>query len=87
MNREQLDISQQILEKKQSSNWRRDDTITLGYFSGTQTHNRDFEIATTALAELFARDDRVRLRVGGHLEIRGPMKEFRDRIELLPFRD
>ena len=87
MNEQQLEISQQIFEKKKHAGWLRDNFITLGYFSGTQTHNKDFEVASTALAELFASDERLRLRVGGHLEIHGPMKKFAARVDLLPFRD
>jgi glycosyltransferase involved in cell wall biosynthesis len=87
MNEQQLEISRQIFEKKKASNWKRDDSITLGYFSGTQTHNRDFEVAANALADLFKGDGRIKLRIGGYLSISGPLEEFSSRIELLPLRD
>lgn len=87
MNDEQLSISRDIFEKKSESGWLRDGTITLGYFSGTQTHNKDFEIASTALAELLRTDKRLRLQIGGHLQIRGPIANFSDRIDFMPFTD
>jgi glycosyltransferase involved in cell wall biosynthesis len=87
MNDEQLSISRRIMDRKRDTAWRRDDTITLGYFSGTQTHNKDFQIASAALAQLFRSDDRLRLRIGGHLAVQGPIAHFSDRIERLPFTD
>ena len=87
MNEQQLEISQQILARKKESNWKRNESITLGYFSGTQTHNKDFEVAATSLAALLKGDDRIKLRVGGHLSISEPIQPYASRIEVLPMRD
>jgi glycosyltransferase involved in cell wall biosynthesis len=87
MNDEQTEISNQIFRLKKDSGWKRDNNITLGYFSGTQTHNKDFEVVASALAELFAADSRIRLRIGGHLAICEPIAKYSDRLEKLPFCD
>lgn len=87
MNEEQIGISKQIFQLKKDSGWKRDNDITLGYFSGTQTHNKDFEVIVSALAELFAADSRIKLRIGGHLAISEPIAKYADRLELLPFCD
>ncbi len=87
MNDEQIAISRRIFELKKVSDWKRDNDITMGYFSGTQTHNKDFEVVTSALVELLKADSRVKLRVGGHLTISGPIARHFSRIEFIPFCD
>ncbi len=87
MNQEQIEISNRIFRLKKDSGWKRNNDITLGYFSGTQTHNKDFEVIASALAELFEADSRIKLRIGGHLSICEPMVKYTDRIEILPFCD
>ena len=87
MNEEQTEISKRIFQLKKDSGWKRDKDITLGYFSGTQTHNKDFEVIASALADLFAADSRIKLRIGGHLHVCEPVDRYKDRLELLPFCD
>jgi glycosyltransferase involved in cell wall biosynthesis len=87
MNNEQTEISKKIFQLKKDGGWKRDKDITLGYFSGTQTHNKDFEVIVSALADLFAVDSRIKLRIGGHLNVCEPIDRYRDRLELLPFCD
>ncbi len=87
MNDAQTDISKQIFHLKKNSGWKRDKDITLGYFSGTQTHNKDFEVIASALAELFAADSRIKLRIGGHLQVCEQIAQFEHRLETIPFCD
>jgi len=60
---------------------------SIGYFSGTPTHNRDFEIASGALARLMTRHPRVRLRIVGFLDIGAELRALDDRIDILPLTD
>jgi glycosyltransferase involved in cell wall biosynthesis len=87
LNRAQLDASRDILEKKRESGFRRDKHVTLGYFSGTPTHNRDFALAADSVAEIMLRDSRVRLRLVGFMEARGRLAQLADRIERFPLQD
>ncbi len=87
LNRVQQKISRQIMAAKQISAFERDDKIHIGYFSGTPTHNWDFEIAESALASLLDQDPRLIVRMVGFLEPRGPMVKHRDRIEIYPLQD
>lgn len=87
LNRGQLAISRRIYEEKVASEFRRDGQINLGYFSGTPTHNRDFQVASGALARLMREDSRLTLRVVGFLEPDGALSQFVDRIEMLPLQD
>lgn len=87
LNRVQQRKSSQIFAAKKGSTFDRDDKIYIGYFSGTLTHNRDFEIAAGALAELLDEDLRLVVRLVGFLEPQGAMLRHRDRIEIHPLQD
>jgi glycosyltransferase involved in cell wall biosynthesis len=87
MNRIQQQYSAQLLAAKQDGGWRRTDLVTVGYFSGTPTHARDFALTVPALVRLFDSDPQVTLRVVGFLDSHSALMEYADRIELLPFVD
>ena len=87
LNRQQQAYSLALLEAKRSIGWRRQGPLTVGYFSGSPTHNRDFAIAAPSLAHLLATDPDVRVRVVGYLDKTGPLAHFKDRIEILPHMD
>jgi glycosyltransferase involved in cell wall biosynthesis len=87
LNEEQINVSGAIFEAKKASRFARDGRIHLGYFSGTPTHNKDFEIVAGALARLLERDPRLVLRVVGFLEMKGALQEFASRVEYFPLQD
>jgi glycosyltransferase involved in cell wall biosynthesis len=58
----------------------------IGYFSGTPTHQLDFEIASHALARIMREYPQVRLRLVGNTErLINNLTDFVHRIEILPF--
>lgn len=85
LNRVQQDHSRELWQAKEGSGYARTGPVTIGYFSGTPSHVRDFTVAAPALARLLARDPDVAVRVAGFLDDVGPLEEFRDRIEFVPF--
>ncbi len=87
LNREQVTLSEQIFERKRKSGFQRSAQIHVGYFSGTPTHNKDFEIVAGAVARLMERDPRVVLRVVGYLELKAQLSAFSSRIEFHPLQD
>ena len=87
LNREQTDLSRAIMDAKRESGFARDGRIHLGYFSGTPTHNRDFEIVSDALARLMDDDPRLVVRVAGFMEGVGKLEKHRDRMEFFPLQD
>jgi glycosyltransferase involved in cell wall biosynthesis len=87
LNQDQLDISQKIMQQKLESNFARDETITMGYFSGTPTHNLDFALLNEAIIRLFKKYDNLKLRMVGFMEIKGSLHQYMDRIEFIPFQD
>jgi glycosyltransferase involved in cell wall biosynthesis len=80
MNWQQLDFSRQLYEDKQARGFARNGLCHIGYFSGTPTHKRDFDVAVPALAALLARRDDLRLLVVGYLTLPPALERFRERI-------
>jgi glycosyltransferase involved in cell wall biosynthesis len=87
LNSAQLEISRRILRAKRASGFARDGRLHLGYFSGTPSHNKDFEIVSGPLRRLLAEDRRLRLRVVGFLDLKGALWEYQDRVERYPLCD
>jgi glycosyltransferase involved in cell wall biosynthesis len=86
LNDAQLNLSRQLYMIKKEDNFKRDETIHVGYFSGSPTHNRDFSIVLPALVHLLQHNKRVKLRLGGYLEA-PELEQFSDRIEKFPMQD
>ena len=61
------------------------DTIRLGYFSGTASHNKDFAVITDALMQIMEKYPQVELFLVGPLDIENKLNKFKDRIKQLPY--
>jgi len=61
--------------------------VYLGYFSGSITHNDDFNMIVPALAQVFEKHVNVYLKVVGILDIPESLKNYADRIVSEPFTD
>jgi glycosyltransferase involved in cell wall biosynthesis len=85
LDRSQEAYSRELLEAKRRTGFRRRGPVTIGYFSGTPTHARDFAVAVPALVRLLERDPDVRLRLVGRLDFVDALADFEDRIEVLGF--
>lgn len=85
--REQEEVSRRLLAAKRARGFRGDGTLTVGYFSGTPTHNKDFMVAAPALARLLEADAQINLRVVGFLDRTGPLGRFSHRVEIIPLQD
>ena len=85
MNREQQAYSRDLLQVKAGGGWRRSGPVTIGYFSGTPSHVRDFAIAGPALARLLDEDDDVSVRIVGYLDDLGALEPHRERVEFQKF--
>lgn len=89
MNEEQLQVSAQTCEKRRRDGQALKDrrTIWLGYFSGTPTHLKDFEIARPAILQLMKEDPRIHLLVAGYMSVQGVDERLKSRIRHQPFTD
>jgi glycosyltransferase involved in cell wall biosynthesis len=83
LNKEQLDISNQLYQQKISQKFQRNTNIHLGYFSGTPSHSRDFEIISDAVCNVMESDPRIMLRMVGYIDLRPPLDRFSSRIEFI----
>ena len=75
-------LSQDALLKKTKK-----ETIGLGYFSGSLTHNDDFKMIMPVLAKLLKKYENVRLHIVGELELPDELQEYQDKIIAHPFVD
>lgn len=85
--RDQENISLRLLAAKRERGYVGDGNVTIGYFSGTPTHNKDFAVVVPALGRLLASDPRTRLRIVGYAPPHTQLINFSDRIEVVPFQD
>ena len=60
--------------------------ISIGYFSGSKTHDQDFEVAEEAILEVMKEHPEVRLKLVGVLSDR-KMEKFGNKVEKLPLMD
>jgi glycosyltransferase involved in cell wall biosynthesis len=87
INCEQLGYSLLITAAKRASKFARDGRIHLGYFSGSPSHDKDFELISDSLARLLDEDPRLHIRVVGYLNVKGPVVRHQERIERAPMHD
>ena len=87
LNRLQQSESERLMLAKRHSSFSRDNNIHVGYFSGSRTHNRDFEVVSHALATLLDHEPQLVLRIVGFLELKEPLLRYQDRIETYPIQD
>ncbi|MCY4727835.1 glycosyltransferase [Nocardioides sp. STR2] len=85
LNRTQQAYSRDLLDAKVASGFRCEGPVTIGYFSGTPSHVRDFAVASTALARLLDEDDDVSIRIVGYLDDLGALEPHRERVEFQSF--
>ena len=84
---DQENLSRWLLKAKLGRGFVGDGNITIGYFSGSPTHNNDFAIAAPALARVLARDHQTRLRIVGFPPPHLQLSDFGDRVEVVPLQD
>jgi glycosyltransferase involved in cell wall biosynthesis len=86
LNSLQLERSAEVRRTRHASAGSHEVT-SIGYFSGTPTHNRDFELVSSALANVMTRHVDVRLLIVGFLDLGSALRGFGDRIDILPLTD
>lgn len=87
MNSEQLEFSQTLYEEKRARGFQSNGLRHIGYFSGTPTHKRDFDVVAPALASVLAKYDYIRVLIVGYLTLPASLERYKDRIEVFPLHD
>ena len=75
-------LSEKALRLKKSKS-----TVDIGYFSGSITHNDDFEMILPVIIEVMTSYQEVRLHLVGELDLPPELLEFQNRIIIHPFVD
>lgn len=57
---------------------------TIGYFSGTKTHEEDFAVCARALRRVLDAHPETRLLIVGHLDLPKDLESYEERIDRLP---
>lgn len=73
---ELIDISRKYLKAYNQV----DDTIKIGYFSGSISHNENFELVKPAIKELLSKYPNLELHIVGHLDIPEDMTVYQGQI-------
>ncbi len=87
LNREQLDVSRRLYEEKVRRGFDRTDRIYFGYFSGTPTHNKDFDIIASALVRALKEDPRIMIRIVGFMKPPTLLQSYASRLEFYGLHD
>ena len=87
LNRRQPEVSRLLLERKRGGGYRRVNPTTIGYFSGSATHNRDLLVASSALAHVLDSHADVAVRLVGAVDLNDVLKPYGDRIERVSMQD
>lgn len=80
---EMMQLSEEALRQKTEHS----DKVRLGYFSGSITHNPDIEMLLPVLLKLMQKYENLEFVSVGELEVPEKLKEFSDRIKIMPFTD
>ena len=81
INRNVSSMAMQICSLRRNVYAKEADKIYLGYFSGTKTHNKDFERIKQPLLNLMEKNEKVCLLVGGQISLPEEFNIYKDRVE------
>ena len=76
INISQYNLAQSLIKNKQTSFKK----VKIGYFSGTKTHQADFDQCSTALIQILKKYNNTELHIIGTLDLDDIFKSFKDRI-------
>ncbi|ANF98440.1 glycosyltransferase [Paenibacillus bovis] len=86
-----VDLSLKALKAKElkmaEANTAPDNRVIMGYFSGSITHNEDFNLIINVVREMFEKHPNAYLKVVGILDIPTELSDYKDRIIFEKFTD
>ncbi len=71
------ELVERSLQVKKNSN---DNKVKIGYFSGSITHNENFDLISQALLNLLQKYPQVELHIVGYLDIPKPFQNSKNRL-------
>jgi len=84
LGREQLALAQRTLAKREQLKIK-DGKIRIGYFSGSKSHNKDFDTVVDVLVKILKENANAVLMLVGHLDLNGKFSQVTSQIERVPF--
>lgn len=66
---------------------RDDEKIVIGYFSGTNTHNEDFQMVAPALTQILDKYENTYIKLAGRIDAPEALKGYEDRLLFAPYVD
>ena len=85
-NKEQYLIAENILKQEKISK----EIVRIGYFSGSQTHQADFDKCSDVLIDIMKSNNNIILRIVGYIDLNDKWDQFLNRIEKMnrmPYQD
>ncbi|MDD3362373.1 MAG: glycosyltransferase [Hespellia sp.] len=76
-----VELSQDALKQKIKD----ESVVTIGYFSGSITHNADFEFILPIIIKLLQKQSNLRLQLMGELDIPRSLEKYKNQIIRTPF--
>lgn len=80
LNQEQLDFATQFQKPKSDKFW-------LGYFSGSSSHYKDFEMIEAEIVQVLDIYQNINLRLVGYIRLSQNLQKYRNRIEIIGLKD
>lgn len=73
LNREQVELSKELIEQKKKKKER---DFTIGYFSGSPTHERDFRMIESELVGFLNQHEDAKLKIVGYMRISNQLEKL-----------
>jgi len=77
--------TENIFEQLPSRQLAGDDTIVLGYFSGSRAHDSDLDLIAEVLVGVLKSDSRLQLYLGGYTRLPAALAQLSERVTFLGF--
>jgi glycosyltransferase involved in cell wall biosynthesis len=84
LSKRDVEVADSILEAKKLKP-KKLEAVSLGYFSGALSHNKDFATITEVLMSLMEKHENVELFLVGPLDIESKLNKFENRIKQFPY--
>lgn len=81
LNLEQEEESKKIIQMKKNTD--RDDKFVIGYFSGSNSHQRDLEIVESAIVKLMEKYDNIYLKIVGFMNLSDRFQEWKKKGRII----
>ncbi|MCI6265423.1 MAG: hypothetical protein MR598_01085 [Erysipelotrichaceae bacterium] len=81
LNLEQEEESKKIVQMKE--NMDKDDKFVIGYFSGSNSHQRDLEIVESAIVKLMEKYDNIYLKIVGFMNLSDRFQEWKKKGRII----